>query len=82
MTADQLATAINMGGVLVKNTEMITKTPAEIMNIADRKDHYQRAKMQTFAILTKIFPFSGDDKGKIIYQSALPGLFCLRCRYY
>ena len=80
-TADRLVrTMINMGGVsLTDAVRMITKTPAEIMNIADRKGSLAVGKDADIVIFDEnIFVQTTMVKGKIIYQSAICSS-CLAC---
>ena len=72
-TADQLVrTMIKMGGVSLPDAiQMITKTPAEIMNIADRKGSLSAGKDADVVIFDEnINVHFTMVKGKIIYQSA------------
>jgi N-acetylglucosamine-6-phosphate deacetylase len=72
-TADRLVrTMISQGGVSIENTiQMITKTPAEIMNIADRKGSLSVGKDADIVIFDEnITVYSTIVKGKIIYQSS------------
>jgi N-acetylglucosamine-6-phosphate deacetylase len=72
-TADRLVrTMISMGGVsLVDAIRMITKTPAEIMKIADHKGSLVAGKDADIVIFDEnITIHSTMIKGKIIYRSA------------
>jgi N-acetylglucosamine-6-phosphate deacetylase len=71
-TADRLVrTMINLGGVsLADAIRMITKTPAEIMHIADRKGSLSVGKDADIVIFDEnISVHSTMIKGKIIFQS-------------
>ena len=72
-TADRLVrTMIKMGGVSLPDAiQMITKTPAEIMNIADRKGSLSAGKDADIVIFDEnINVHYTMVKGKIIYHSA------------
>jgi N-acetylglucosamine-6-phosphate deacetylase len=72
-TADRLVrTMISQGGVSLENTiQMITKTPAEIMNIADRKGSLSVGKDADIVIFDEnISVYCTMVNGKIIYQSS------------
>jgi N-acetylglucosamine-6-phosphate deacetylase len=71
-TADRLVrTMIGKGGVsLVDAIRMMTKTPAEIMNIADQKGSLSLGKDADIVIFDEnISVLSTMVKGKVIYQS-------------
>ena len=72
-TADRLVrTMIQMGGVTLHDAiRMITKTPAEIMNIADRKGSLTLGKDADIVIFDEnISVHTTMVQGKIIFQSA------------
>jgi N-acetylglucosamine-6-phosphate deacetylase len=72
-TADRLVrTMMSMGGVsLADAIRMITKTPAEIMKIADQKGSLSKGKDADVVIFDEnISIHSTMVKGKIIFQSA------------
>lgn len=72
-TADRLVrTMIDLGGVsLADAIQMITKTPAEIMHIADRKGSLSAGKDADVVIFDEnIKIHTTMIKGKIIYESA------------
>jgi N-acetylglucosamine-6-phosphate deacetylase len=71
-TADRLVkTMIGKGGVsLVDAIRMMTKTPAEIMNIADQKGSLSLGKDADIVIFDEdISVLSTMVKGEVIYQS-------------